>query len=476
MAFASPSIEVDWSLVSELYDAIEKNPKAVEPWRILLEQFVASGMNDNALGAAQELLKLDPNDAEARNVISAFGRPATMPPPHPDSHTKSRLHRMRNPKPWKSAALTVGLETPTVIDGDLAPSMNKLSTDCETLRTKAKAMQDQLIQLRKLQPHDGVDAFYTAHMQDITDLAEGRLTSTVKRNPIEKFRDVARTLRSGRLFSTIRPTQSTKPRHVAKSMSADAGSALEAALSDLTDMAHSLGVRDDASDEVNDRVRDALVKRAQALSAALPPSLKSIPSTALMHIEHEILGRKYQNDETMQFDPVSEIPRANFWVSEDGYAWDMEELAQAITANGGVMRNPFSRTMFTPDDVKSIVDHPLGKSLAALQVEQGQLLQGIRSETIKQLDDLGKVILEDQSLDQIPSRHAIDAFLAYCATLPQSEQKAIDKLKVPARDSHTGQSFDTTIGKSIKDAKGNEICMHKTGDLLTQAVRYLRSR
>src|SRR5204863_9577748 len=100
--------------------------------------------------------------------------------------------------------------------------------------------------------------------------------------------------------------------------------------------------------------------------------------------------------------------------------------------------NPLSRQMFTPNDVRAIVQHPLGNRLAALQVEQSMLSQGLRPKTIEQLENLARVLLEDMSLDSIPSRQAVDGFLAYVATLPQAEQKAIDVLRVPAKDSHTG--------------------------------------
>jgi hypothetical protein len=76
----------------------------------------------------------------------------------------------------------------------------------------------------------------------------------------------------------------------------------------------------------------------------------------------------------------------------------------------------------------------------------------------------------------MPSRHAVDDFIAYMATLPVAEQTALDKLRVPATDSHTGQKFDTSIGESVKDAQGNRICFHKTGDLLRQTVVHLRKK
>jgi hypothetical protein len=226
----------------------------------------------------------------------------------------------------------------------------------------------------------------------------------------------------------------------------------------------------------NDSVRESLAKRVRALTASLPENLQHYASSALMHVEHEVLQRTYVCDETMLGDPISEVPRAHFWVSEDGYAWDMEELAQALASNGGVMRNPLSKKMFTSSDIRAIVQHPLGSRLAALRVEQSKLSKGVRTDTISRLEKLSAVFLADMSEDQLTSRHALEEFSAYLATLPQSEQNALDKLRVPAHDSHTGQPFDTSIGEAVRDAQGNKVCVHKTGDLLAQAARHLRQR
>ena len=222
-----------------------------------------------------------------------------------------------------------------------------------------------------------------------------------------------------------------------------------------------------------DRVREALVKRVKALKALLPKDLQPIAGFAMMHAEHEILHRNYINDETMAFDAVSDIPRANFWTSEDGYAWDMEELARAITSGKGVMRNPLSKQMFTRADIRAIIQHPLGKGLQALRVEQSKLKRGVRPQTIDEIDRLAKVLLVDMSEDGKPSHLAVEVFVSYLETLPRGEQEAIDNLKVPATDSHTGMAFDATIGEAVKDVEGNRMCSHKAGDLLAQAVKYL---
>lgn len=193
-----------------------------------------------------------------------------------------------------------------------------------------------------------------------------------------------------------------------------------------------------------------------------------------MHVEHEILKRNYLNSETMiEGIPISDIPRADFWASEDGYAWDMTELVQAIEANGGVMWNPLSRENFTVSDVEAIIRHPHGKRLAAMQVEQSQLSKGVRFETISRMRELARVVLDDQSVNSHPSHDAVDSFLACMATLPADEREALNKLRVPAVDSHTRAKFDMTIGDAVRDAKTNQICFHKAGDLLKQAADWL---
>jgi len=225
---------------------------------------------------------------------------------------------------------------------------------------------------------------------------------------------------------------------------------------------------------MGDLVRAVLVKRVKALKGSLPEPLHVLADTALMYVEHDLLGRDYVNTETMLEDEVSDISRVNCWVTEDDYAWIMEELAQAITSNAGMMRNPLSKQIFTRADIGAIVQYPPGRGLGALQVVQSKLKRGIRPKTIEQLDKLARLLVEDITEDQMPSHPAVEVFVSYLATLPSSEQKAVEELKVPAKDSLTGTEFDTTIGEAVKDAQENRVCIPKTGDFLTQAVKYLR--
>lgn len=140
------------------------------------------------------------------------------------------------------------------------------------------------------------------------------------------------------------------------------------------------------------------------------------------------------------------------------------------------MRNPLSKLLFSSNDIGAIVRHPLGKKLAALQVQQRELSQGIRPETITKFEALSKIIKADMSDDALQRRTGTDELQAYIATLPDDEQKAIDELRVPAFDTHTRQAFDTSIGDAVRDAQANRICFHKAGDLIGQAAQYLRQK
>lgn len=181
-------------------------------------------------------------------------------------------------------------------------------------------------------------------------------------------------------------------------------------VTDTTDIGH-------LQDPSDDFIRDTLFKRKGEVEKTLPDTLKIYSELGFMNVEHENLKRRYANDTTMSLmEPVGEIPREDFYVTEDNYAWDLSELVQAITANGGVMRNPLSREMFTPKDVRGILTSPHGKPLAPLQAAQHDMSQGVRPETIARMEKLAEVMLAEMERDQMASRKEIDEFQAYIAT------------------------------------------------------------
>lgn len=141
----------------------------------------------------------------------------------------------------------------------------------------------------------------------------------------------------------------------------------------------------------------------------------------------------------------------------------MEELVSSLAANRGVMRNPLSKALFSPADVKAITQHSLGQGLSKMQSEQGRMVRGVRPRTVDKIKDLGTALLADQTTDQTKSRRALDEFLNYKASLLPEEQRILDELRVPARDSHSGFAFDESVGEAVQDALSSKVCMHKTG-------------
>ncbi len=478
-SFGVSSNEPDMSLISDLLDAIDHDPTAIEPRKLMMQQYKDVGWLDAAKEAARELCKIDPNDNDALACLSILDPIVTNPGPYVQPSAT----------PYKPVV------PPRISDPESGRA--SLVQGCNSLRDRAKKLQDELRNLQNLQDQQGNTNYFDKHILEVAAIVDGQF-STIARGKLPTSGKTP--CNGGQPNSDGKSSGDGQPgsvRSTANAMGAKPNEALEIAISDLMDMVRWLqskkrssssnirratastlpGAWPETNSSSADDMRDTVVKRVQALEAALPSKLRFHAASALMHVEHEVLARTYVNHETMvSCEPISDIPRDHFWVSEDGYAWDMEELAQAITSKSGVMRNPLSMQMFTPHDVRSIVKHPLGKGLAALQMDQSKLSKGVRPKTVDRLENLGKVLLQDQSTDQIPSRHAVDEFLTYVATLPDAEQDAIERLRVPANDSHTGQGFDTTIGEAVQDAQANRVCSHKTGDFLSQAARYLRTQ
>lgn len=389
-AGGSGSGEPDMILVGELLEEISRHPPSIAARKLLVEHYISVGWLDAATEEANDLKRLAPGDSDVTAFLTVLSKK-----PEPPAQT-SEPARPRSAKPPVAKAAPRLAKKKSAqhvqLSGNLDSARQDLSQGYTTLRSKAKTLLADLLRLQALQKKNGLPP--SKNIPRIQAIVEGRNAGTsAKSGPPGSARSVARVIQAN-------PDKAT-----------------ELAITDLEDTIKWLREPHSKPSGVDDdTVRDHLVKRVRSLESALPEDLKFHPEIALMHMQHEYLNKNYANDETMLGDAVKDIPRENFWVTEDNYAWDMEELAQAITVNGGVMRNPLSRQMFTPKDIRGIVMHQHGKQLAALQVEQHEMSKGVRPETIEQMDKLAKILLEDQSSDALPSRHAVDEFLAYIAT------------------------------------------------------------
>jgi hypothetical protein len=472
--------EPDMVLIGELMEEIGRHPPAVAARKLLVEHYISVGWAEAAMENAKELKKLAPRDSEVKQFLQVLEKkpelPASQTPvKKPISIASLPVAEtlywdLRTGRYMKKGSEKKKEEVPAPKLGtDLDTARHDLSTGYQALQIKAKYVLADLIHLQALQTK--ADLPQSKHTSKIRSITEGWKNTGSQVKPPHSVRSVAQTVKDDQTRAT------------------------ELIITDLeTVMRWIRDQHNDSSGTHDDVIRESLVKRRVALEAVLPEQLRTHCEHALMHVEHEHLSRNYANTETMYGDDVKDIPRANFYVTEDNYAWDMEELVAAIKANNGVLRNPLSKDMFTSKDVKGITMHELGRPLAALAVKQREMAKGVRPDTIERMERLSVILLEDQTTDALPSRVAVDEFLAYIATcmpsyfllflgtttntntVPEHEQKAIEDLKCPAKDSHTGQSYDFSIGQAVRDAKGNQVCFHKTGDFIKQAAAHLRQK
>lgn len=365
-----------------------------------------------ASGIASVLIQIDPNNkAAARQHLQE--RPESLPEVVPT---------VQHPVPGQ----------PERMQEDLSSSQKSLEQGYTSLKLQAKLLREEIEAVRALGGISSDDEEVILNLQAISD---------------------------GRVSKAISMAQMLSVREIARDIIATPSRCQELIVDDFETLVRWATYQNPPLGP--DAMRERLVKRKTLLEAALPESMQKFSAAALTHIEREHLQKKYINSETMFGDRIEDIPKQNFFVSEDNYAWDMDELAQAIAANDGVMRNPLSRKMFSETDIRMILAHPLGQRLKLLQQAQSQLKKGVRPATIGWIEKLGCIMVAEETADAAPSREAMDEFLAFVATIPETEQKTINSLKIPARDGFSGQPFDYTIGESVRDAKANTTCFHK---------------
>jgi len=413
-----------------------------------MHQYVQVGWREEAIAMADQVLQLQPKNPEALQVKAAYASKNSA-----ISHGKASESKIQS-KPRIRSQLKrtskgkYNAIRPPQSDIERDEMEDNFTTGIKQIRHIAADFHEDLVVVSKLLEQYETTDFWKERTASVLALSEGRFNAVIDGGAPCSVRELCRMIE------------------------AQPDEAIDLAADDFVNIVTWFRQEDDAVDL--GAVRDRLVRRVRALSAALPEDLQFVAEQGLMHAEHEGLGKTYVNDETMLGDSILDIPRSRFWVSSDNYAWDMEELVNCLTARSGVMRNPLSLEMFNAEDVETIVTHPLGITLGAAQVEQEKLANGVRLSTIKAMETLSAALLADQTADQAPTRLALDVFKQYTATLPKAERDGLDKLQVPAVDSHTGQKFDSSIGETIRDAIGNKTCAHKAGDFLGQAARHLK--
>jgi hypothetical protein len=362
----NPSAD-DFTLLNELWQMIEGDPTCIYPRKLLMEQLLHYGWTDAAVEAGEDLLRLDPNDKEAREVVNNNKKKQD----EPKTAKKARPQPKKVPVP-KSEEERAMLE-------------EEFAEELIALRREVTGLADNMRDLAEFAQANGVDS---------SDLAD--VSRLIAAQNVELGGIVSQTVAS--------------VRETAKKMMPILGyhELISIVVADL-EVAYGR-IRQISGTSDNDALRELLAKRVRILVSSTSDEVQAYPVLGLMHIEHELLGKTYVNVETMLGDEVKDIQRGDFLVTEDGYAWSVDELVQAVQANGGVMRNPLSKDMFSPEDVKMILLHPTGNALGMMQLQQNQMANGVRRATINQLVSLSQTVLADDADDQFESRKAIGKF------------------------------------------------------------------
>ncbi|KAF2671471.1 hypothetical protein BT63DRAFT_423673 [Microthyrium microscopicum] len=442
----------DDGLLTELYNALEGQPSSIFLHELILEGWVEAGDQDMARETAMMSMSLDPNNAIGNRYLKRRGAAGSRRQPKmaspPPQKTTSKSHQVP-----RSAAILETEEQRNEAERTLEAGYKELMLVARILKEEVRGLSE-------------MEHTTSEHL-------DGQSSGSPFDNPgLGDMLSVMEAISGGDISVAVPMPQPLSVQELARAIKKSPGQIEELIAEDFENVNGWASSQNEGI--TTDEKRQRVLKRMHLLEAALPESMEKEIAAAFAHFERDQLNKRYANDETMYGDRVEDIPRGRFMVTEDNYAWDMEELSKALEVNSGVMRNPLSKQLFSQADIKKILAHPLGRQLRQLQLSQSKLKKGVRPATIEKIQKLGQVMLADQSEDAGPSREAMDEFLGFVVTLPDSEQKTINSLKIAATDRHTGQPYDYTIGESVKDAKANTTCFHKVGDYLTQAAKYLR--
>ena len=298
--------------VGELYESISRSPPGIEARKLLIEHYMSVGNEwlEGALDEAKKLQGLAPTDLDVARFLKVLEK-KPEPPASEDkafetvstSSAQAGGQDLENFRYMARAISKHGTKRPDLTSGkplgDLDDSQRELVTGYRNIRAKATHVLGNLLRLQALQKMAGLPP--SKNIAKVHIMVDGDNSVTYRgMRPPGSARSVARNVRN-------------KPKE-----------ATDLVIIDLEDMIRWVrapyGTPSGAS---IDSIRDALVTRRSAIESVLPDELKFHCELGFMHVEHEHLERNYINDETMLGDEIKDIPRADFYVTEDNYAWSM---------------------------------------------------------------------------------------------------------------------------------------------------------
>ncbi|KAK0737291.1 hypothetical protein B0T21DRAFT_364823 [Apiosordaria backusii] len=304
----------------------------------------------------------------------------TLPPPTPTSintdlsrHTSVQSRSSRSPTTWSPGLPQRSLplqqqhqrpvsETPlamtpeqrTALEHQFAGLHADLTSEARLLLGEIQAIQQTLPgSLSETEKDEDIITF-------LQNLVHGKISSALS-PPTPSFQPGKDShIKSDKPLRAIRTISRDIETRLGKE---DRFGAIGVAIDDLRS-----AVGDDADYPDEERERRAW-ERMELIQSAMPEgeTYDKFWVEVAMHLDHELpipASAEYSNLATFNAGvPVRDIPRERFLATNDGYAWDMEELAGEIVARGGEFNNPVTGRKFEEEDVELIKGHPLGRSI-----------------------------------------------------------------------------------------------------------------
>jgi hypothetical protein len=309
-AFGGP----DMIYIGELYESISRSPPGIEARKLLIEHYISVGNEwlEGALDEAKKLQGVAPTDPDVARFLGLLEKKPE--PPAPAKPVKSVATSSARPEGqdlknfrYMAKAITKheskrpGATSGKSTDG-LDDAQRELVNGYQNLRAKASHVFTNLLRLQALQKKAG--------LPQSKNLAKVHLMAGGSNDTV---------------YSGMRPPESA--RSVARNIRDHPQEATNLVIADLEVMIKWVRAPNGTPSGASiDTIRDALVKRRSAIDSTLPDGLKFHCELGFMHVEHEHLERNYVNDETMLGDEIKDIPREDFYVTEDNYAWSMDGM------------------------------------------------------------------------------------------------------------------------------------------------------
>jgi hypothetical protein len=321
-------LELDVTLLGELYEEIDRNPPAIETRKILIEQYLFANWKDSATGAIEELYAICANDPQVSQwyIMYCSARPNHLQQSVHKSAAQSSSSLSTLRSRFAHAARGTLRRVPrkpewVFEESEQLAGLSRIQEQYTNLRSSAASLLHDMKLFQNLQMGKGKQRQGNSANSTITaleHLAAGRITTALEELALPK--SPVNTVPREAIHSTGRSVIPKTPHELAKQIKKNPPNGYCIAMKDLETMTNLLLQKPELDQEA---VREQMVKRVQAIVASLPDDLQIHPQTAMMHLEHEEFDKNYVNTETMYGDDVADIPRERFLATEDGYAWDM---------------------------------------------------------------------------------------------------------------------------------------------------------